>query len=83
MFAFDFCNHLTKLKYPHQVNIQYSRELFFYFMDIRSVICMVFYSGYVGIIFIEMLAELEKIGDNLSNIAERTPQIQEHYFDLG
>ncbi len=37
----------------------------------------------VGIIFIEMLAELEKIGDNLSNIAERTPKIQEHYFDLG
>ena len=36
----------------------------------------------VGIIFIEMLGELEKIGDNLSNIAERTPQIQEHYFKL-
>lgn len=37
----------------------------------------------VGIIFIEMLAELEKIGDHLSNIAERTPQIQKHYFELG
>ncbi len=37
----------------------------------------------VGIIFIEMLAELEKIGDHLSNIAERTPEIQEHYFELG
>ncbi len=37
----------------------------------------------VGIIFIEMLAELEKIGDHLSNIAERTPAIQEHYFKLG
>jgi phosphate:Na+ symporter len=37
----------------------------------------------VGIIFIEMLAELEKIGDHLSNIAERTPEIQKHYFELG
>jgi Na/Pi-cotransporter len=37
----------------------------------------------VGIIFIEMLAELEKIGDHLSNIAERTPEIQEHYFEIG
>jgi phosphate:Na+ symporter len=37
----------------------------------------------VGIIFIEMLGELEKIGDHLSNIAERTPEIQEHYFKLG
>jgi len=37
----------------------------------------------VGIIFIEMLAELEKIGDHLSNIAERTPAIQEHYFEIG
>ncbi|MDD5727544.1 MAG: Na/Pi symporter [Victivallales bacterium] len=36
----------------------------------------------VGVIFIEMLAELEKIGDHLSNIAERTPQIQKHYFEL-
>ena len=36
----------------------------------------------VGIIFIEMLGELEKIGDHLSNIAERTPEIQEHYFKL-
>lgn len=36
----------------------------------------------VGIIFIEMLAELEKIGDHLSNIAEHTPEIQEHYFDI-
>jgi phosphate uptake regulator len=29
-----------------------------------------------------MLAELEKIGDHLSNIAERTPEIQKHYFEL-
>jgi Na/Pi-cotransporter len=36
----------------------------------------------VGVIFIEMLAELEKIGDHLSNIAERTPEIQKHYFEL-
>jgi Na+/phosphate symporter len=36
----------------------------------------------VGVIFIEMLGELEKIGDHLSNIAERTPKIQEHYFKL-
>lgn len=37
----------------------------------------------VGIIFIEMLAKLEKIGDHLSNIAERTPEIQDHYFEIG
>ena len=29
-----------------------------------------------GIIYIEMLGELEKIGDRLTNIAERTPRIQ-------
>ncbi len=35
-----------------------------------------------SIIFIEMLGELEKIGDHLSNIAERTPEIQKHYIKL-
>jgi pyrimidine operon attenuation protein/uracil phosphoribosyltransferase len=27
-------------------------------------------------------AELEKLGDHLSNIAERTPEIQKHYINL-
>lgn len=36
----------------------------------------------VGIIFIEMMAELEKVGDHLSNIAERAPEIQKHYIDI-
>ncbi len=36
-----------------------------------------------GVIFIEMLAEIEKIGDHLSNIAERAPQIQSQYVSLG
>ncbi len=36
----------------------------------------------VGIIFIEMLGELEKIGDHFSNIAERTPEIQKHYINI-
>lgn len=35
-----------------------------------------------GVIFIEMLGELAKIGDHLSNIAERTPEIQKHYVNL-
>jgi len=35
-----------------------------------------------GIIFIEMLSELEKIGDHLSNIAERAPEIQAHHVKL-
>jgi phosphate:Na+ symporter len=35
-----------------------------------------------GIIFIEMLSELERIGDHLSNIAERAPEIQKHYVEL-
>ncbi|MCP3964955.1 MAG: hypothetical protein GY750_10865 [Lentisphaerae bacterium] len=36
-----------------------------------------------GIIFIEIMAELEKIGDHLCNIAERNPEIQKHYFEIG
>jgi len=35
-----------------------------------------------GIIFIEMLAELERIGDRLANIAERTPVLQKHFVKL-
>lgn len=35
-----------------------------------------------GIIFIEMLAEMERIGDHLTNIAERAPEMQKHYFAL-
>lgn len=37
----------------------------------------------MGVIFIEMLGEMEKIGDHLSNIAERAPQIQSQYVSLG
>jgi len=37
----------------------------------------------MGVIFIEMLAEMEKIGDHFSNIAERAPQIQSQYVSLG
>jgi len=37
----------------------------------------------MGVIFIEMLAEIEKIGDHLCNIAERAPQIQSQYVSLG
>jgi Na/Pi-cotransporter len=36
----------------------------------------------VNVIYIEMLGELEKIGDGLSNIAERTPEIQKHCIEL-
>ena len=35
-----------------------------------------------GVVYIEILGELEKIGDRLSNIAERTPQIQQQYVRL-
>ena len=35
-----------------------------------------------GVIYIEMLGELEKIGDRLTNIAERTPRIQREYVKL-
>lgn len=35
-----------------------------------------------GIIFIEMLGELAKIGDHLGNIAERTPEVQKHCIEL-
>ena len=35
-----------------------------------------------SVIFIEFLGELEKLGDHLSNIAERTPEIQKHYLNL-
>ncbi len=40
-------------------------------------------SAAIGIIFIEMLAEMEKIGDHLCNIAERAPKIQSQYVSLG
>ncbi|MDD3155107.1 MAG: Na/Pi cotransporter family protein [Victivallaceae bacterium] len=36
----------------------------------------------LSVIFVEMLNELEKIGDHLSNIAERAPEIQKHYMKL-
>ena len=39
-------------------------------------------SADMGIIFIEMLGELNKIGDRLGNISERTPEIQKHYIGL-
>ena len=35
-----------------------------------------------GVIYIEMLGELEKIGDRLTNIAERTPRIRQGYVKL-
>ncbi len=35
-----------------------------------------------SVLFIEMLGEMEKLGDHLSNIAERTPEIQKHYIKL-
>ena len=35
-----------------------------------------------SVIYIELLGELEKLGDHLSNIAERTPEIQKHYLNL-
>jgi len=36
-----------------------------------------------GIIFVELLANLERIGDHLSNIAERSSQIYQHHVELG
>ncbi len=33
-----------------------------------------------SVTYVEMLNELEKLGDHLSNIAERAPQIQKHYI---
>ena len=35
-----------------------------------------------SVIFIELLWELERIGDHLANIAVRTPEIQKHYISL-
>ena len=39
-------------------------------------------SADTGIIYIEMLGEMSKIGDRLANISERTPEIQKHYVGL-
>ena len=36
-----------------------------------------------GIVFVELLAHLERIGDHLSNIAERSSQIYQHHVELG
>jgi Na/Pi-cotransporter len=35
-----------------------------------------------GIIFLEMVGELEKIGDHFTNIADRTPEIQQHHLAI-
>ena len=35
-----------------------------------------------NVVFIEMLWELEQIGDQLANIAQRAPEIQKHYIAL-
>jgi Na/Pi-cotransporter len=35
-----------------------------------------------GVVFIEMLSELERIGSKFSNIAERAVEIQKHHVDL-
>ncbi|MCQ2352309.1 MAG: Na/Pi symporter [Victivallaceae bacterium] len=39
-------------------------------------------SAATGVIYIEMLGEITKIGARLSNIADRTPQIEKHYVKL-
>jgi phosphate:Na+ symporter len=36
----------------------------------------------VSFIYMEMISELERIADHLSNIAERAPEIRAHYFEL-
>ncbi|MDD3118246.1 MAG: Na/Pi symporter [Victivallales bacterium] len=36
----------------------------------------------IGLVFLDMMAEMERIGDNLTNVAERAPAIQKHYFEL-
>lgn len=36
-----------------------------------------------GIIFLELVSELEKIGDGFANIAERAPEIQKHHLNIG
>lgn len=36
----------------------------------------------VGVIFIEILSELERIGDHFTNIADRAPDIQKHHLQL-
>ncbi len=37
----------------------------------------------VGVIYIELIGELEKVADHLTNIAERAKAIQQHYVDMG
>ena len=36
-----------------------------------------------GIIFLEIVTELEKIGDHLANISDRAKNIQKHHLELG
>ncbi len=36
----------------------------------------------LGVIFIEMISELERIGDHLANVAERLPEMEQHYLEL-
>lgn len=37
----------------------------------------------VGVIYIELIGEIEKVADHLTNIAERARAIQKHYIDMG
>lgn len=37
----------------------------------------------VGVIYIELIGEIEKAADHLTNIAERAKSIQSHYLDFG
>lgn len=37
----------------------------------------------VGVIYIELIGELEKVADHLTNIAERARAIQKHYINIG
>ena len=36
-----------------------------------------------GLIFLEIISELEKIGSHLANIADRTVKIQKHHMEIG
>ena len=36
----------------------------------------------VGIIFLESVSEIEKIGDSFANIADRSADIQQHHLEL-
>jgi len=74
----DKTNIKTALKKELQIDLLTDRYEHNHIIRLKEGQC----DAMTAIIFIEILNELEKIGDHLSNIAERTSSIRQHHVEL-